>query len=66
MRAFMADKYFGVGIGTAKAQEYSTAEISKIPTDSWLVMIWLKQALSGLSYILPLSIHSGKGVICHV
>ncbi|MEL7588107.1 MAG: O-antigen ligase family protein [Prolixibacteraceae bacterium] len=54
IRTYLADKPFGVGIGTAKAQEYSTSEISKIPTDSWLVMIWVETGIVGL--ILYLSI----------
>jgi len=66
MRAFMADKYFGVGIGTAKAQEYSTAEISKIPTDSWLVMKWVETGIIGLIIYLASIDTFWKGVICHV
>lgn len=48
MRTYMADKPFGVGIGTAKAAEFSRSEISKIPTDSWLVMVWVETGIIGL------------------
>jgi O-antigen ligase len=48
MRTYMADRPFGVGIGTAKASEYSNSEMSKIPTDSWLVMIWVETGIVGL------------------
>lgn len=47
MRTYMADKPFGVGIGTAKAAEFSRSEISKIPTDSWLVMVWVETGIIG-------------------
>jgi len=47
MRTYMASRPFGVGIGTAKAEQFSS-EISDIPTDSWLVMIWVETGVVGL------------------
>lgn len=58
----MATKPIGVGIGTAKASEYSNSEISKIPTDSWLVMIWVETGIIGLLLYLGLIFYIiGKG-----
>ena len=54
MRAYLADKPFGVGIGTAKAAEYSNSEVSEIPTDSWLVMVWVETGIVGLLLYLGL------------
>jgi len=54
MRMYMANKPFGVGIGTSKASEYSTSEVSKIPTDSWLVMVWTETGIIGLIVYLTL------------
>lgn len=54
MRAYLANKPLGVGIGTAKAAEYSDAEISRIPTDSWLVMVWVETGIIGLLLYLGL------------
>jgi len=54
MRTYMADKPFGVGIGTSKAAEYSNSEVSKIPTDSWLVMVWVETGIIGLILYLCL------------
>jgi hypothetical protein len=56
MRAYLADKPFGVGIGTSKAIEYSNSEVSKIPTDSWLVMIWVETGIVGLTLYLGIII----------
>ncbi|MGV8090335.1 MAG: O-antigen ligase family protein [Mangrovibacterium sp.] len=56
MRAYMADKPFGVGLGTAKAAQYSSSEVSKIPTDSWLVMIWVETGIVGLVLYLGIII----------
>ena len=54
MRSYLADKPFGVGIGTSKAAEYSNSEVSKIPTDSWLVMVWVETGIVGLLLYLSL------------
>ncbi len=63
MRAYLADKPFGVGLGTAKAAEYSRAEISKLPTDSWLVMVWVETGIVGLVlYICVIAYIIGKGI----
>jgi teichuronic acid biosynthesis protein TuaE len=57
MRAFLAERPFGVGIGTAKASEYSSEEISKIPTDSWLVMVWVETGITGLIFYICLILY---------
>lgn len=63
MRAYLADKPLGVGIGTAKAAEYSQSEISKIPTDSWLVMVWVETGIIGLIlYIGVIAYIIGRGI----
>ncbi len=63
MKAYLADKPFGVGLGTAKAAEYSHAEISKLPTDSWLVMVWVETGIVGLVlYICIITYIIGKGI----
>jgi teichuronic acid biosynthesis protein TuaE len=63
MRAYLADKPLGVGIGTAKAAEYSTSEISKIPTDSWLVMVWVETGIVGLVLYLSIIVYIiGRGI----
>lgn len=63
MRAYLADKPLGVGIGTAKAAEYSSAEISKIPTDSWLVMVWVETGIVGLVlYLCVIAYIIGRGI----
>lgn len=53
MKAYLADKPFGVGLGTSKASGMED-ELSKIPTDSWLVMIWVETGIVGLILYLCL------------
>lgn len=58
MRTFMVDKKFGIGIGLGggKAEKYNpNGDLSQLPTDTWLVMIWVETGIVGLSiYILTL------------
>ncbi|MGL5690441.1 MAG: O-antigen ligase family protein [Bacteroidales bacterium] len=51
MKVYMADRYFGVGIGLGggKAKRYApNAYMSQIATDSWFVMIWVETGIVGL------------------
>ena len=51
LRTYMADKPFGVGLGLSgvKAVRYAPNSYqSKIPTDSWFVMIWVETGIVGL------------------
>ena len=51
MKTYMADKPFGVGIGLSagRAQKYgSYTKLSEIPTDSWLVLVWIETGIVGL------------------
>lgn len=51
MKTYMVDKPFGVGIGlsASRANRYgSYTPLSKIPTDSWLVMVWEETGIVGL------------------
>ncbi|MGL4780998.1 MAG: O-antigen ligase family protein, partial [Bacteroidales bacterium] len=51
MKVYMADRYFGVGIGLGggKAKRYAPdAYMSQIATDSWFVMIWVETGIVGL------------------
>ncbi|MDD2576510.1 MAG: O-antigen ligase family protein [Bacteroidales bacterium] len=51
MKIYMADKPFGVGIGLSagRAQKYgSYTKLSEIPTDSWLVFVWVETGIVGL------------------
>ncbi|MDR0971147.1 MAG: O-antigen ligase family protein [Bacteroidales bacterium] len=58
MKTYLATRPFGVGIGLGggKALEYNPkGYMSQIPTDSWLVLIWVEAGIVGLSlYILLL------------
>lgn len=57
IRAYMADKPFGVGIGLGggKALQYTpNSYIATIATDSWFVVLWVETGIVGL--ILYLSI----------
>ena len=51
LRVYMADKHFGVGIGMSRgrAETYQPdAFVSKIPSDSWYVLIWVETGIVGL------------------
>lgn len=51
MKVYMANRYFGVGIGLGggKAKRYAPgAYMSQIATDSWFVMIWVETGIVGL------------------
>ena len=51
MKTYMVNKPFGVGIGLSagRANNYgSYTPLSKIPTDSWLVMVWEETGIVGL------------------
>ncbi len=51
IRAYMANKPFGVGMGHGggKAKAYAPdAYLSQIPTDSWFVMMWTETGIIGL------------------
>ncbi|MFA6932972.1 MAG: O-antigen ligase domain-containing protein, partial [Bacteroidales bacterium] len=57
IKVHMKDKPFGIGIGLSagRANKYgSYTELSRIPTDSWLVLIWVETGIIGL--ILYLSV----------
>lgn len=57
IKIYMADKPLGIGIGLSagRANKYgSYTELSKIPTDSWLVLIWVETGIVGLSLYLGL------------
>lgn len=57
MKTYMADKPFGVGIGLSagRANKYgSYTKLSEIPTDSWLVLIWIETGIVGLIIYLSL------------
>lgn len=57
IKVYMKDKPFGIGIGLSagRANKYgSYTELSRIPTDSWLVLIWVETGIIGL--ILYLSV----------
>lgn len=51
LKVYMADKHFGVGIGMSRgrAETYQPdAFVSKIPSDSWYVLIWVETGIVGL------------------
>jgi len=51
LRAYLSDKPFGAGIGMSrgKASTYRPdAFLSKIPSDSWYVLIWVENGIIGL------------------
>jgi hypothetical protein len=51
LRVYMADRHFGVGIGMSRgrAETYQpNAFVSKIPSDSWYVLIWVETGIVGL------------------
>lgn len=57
MKIYMADKPFGIGIGLSadRANKYgSYTKLSKIPTDSWLVLVWIETGIVGLIIYLGL------------
>ncbi|MEG2613938.1 MAG: O-antigen ligase family protein, partial [Alistipes sp.] len=65
LRVIMADKPFGAGIGHGggKAKIFAPdAPLSQIPTDSWLVQIWVETGIVGLvSHLLILFVVLGFG-----
>ena len=57
MKTYMVDKPFGVGIGLSagRAQKYgSYTHLSKIPTDSWFVLVWIETGIVGLCLYIGL------------
>lgn len=51
LKTYMMDKPFGVGLGLAgvKADKYTPGSyLSRIPTDSWFVMLWIETGIFGL------------------
>lgn len=51
IKIYMANKLFGVGLGLGgtKAKNYgSYTPLSKIPTDSWFIMVWEETGIVGL------------------
>jgi hypothetical protein len=58
MKTFMIDKKFGIGVGLGggKSEKYNpNGNLTKLPTDTWLVMIWVETGIVGISiYILTL------------
>lgn len=68
---YMVDKPFGVGLGLGggKAKRFlPDAEISQIPTDSWLVQIWVETGIVGLVIyltIILLILYKGAWIITH-
>lgn len=55
IKTYMANKPFGVGIGLSagRANNYgSYTPLSKIPTDSWLVLVWEETGIVGLCFYL--------------
>ncbi len=57
MRTYMVNKPFGVGIGlsSGRAQKYgSYTKLSEIPTDSWLVLVWIETGVVGLCLYIGL------------
>lgn len=52
MKIYMVNKPFGIGIGlsASRAQRYgSYTKLSELPTDSWLVLVWIETGIIGLS-----------------
>jgi hypothetical protein len=66
IRAYMADKPFGIGIGLAewKGLRFDpNLEIGKIPTDSWLYTVFEETGIVGLTlYLLMFTAFIGYGV----
>ena len=51
MKIYMVNKPFGIGIGlsASRAHKYgSYTKLSEIPTDSWMVLIWIETGIVGL------------------
>ena len=52
LRTYMLDKPFGVGIGMSLARDIVDYKpdpfVSKIPSDSWYVRVWLEMGIVGL------------------
>ncbi|MFA7082069.1 MAG: O-antigen ligase family protein [Bacteroidales bacterium] len=51
MKTYMVDKPFGIGIGLSagRAEKYGYySKLSAIPTDSWLVLVWIETGIIGL------------------
>lgn len=49
IKVYMADKYFGYGLGLgSKAERFKPKEYMPVPTDSWLVNVWTDTGIVGL------------------
>jgi hypothetical protein len=60
IRAYMKDKYFGVGLGMSeqKALKFDpNSEIAKIPTDSWLYTVFVETGLVGVVIYISLFVY---------
>lgn len=57
MKTYMVDKPFGIGIGLSagRSQRYGYyTKLSEIPTDSWLVLVWIETGIVGLCLYIGL------------